>query len=116
MRIRLCSYVVLWIMLTFPGGGFAMSRMLMSLPVTVATSPWDTLAYCVVSPSFCRCLGYQVRSIKYRVPLMIPGHSQTSPVEIFYRKGNMRGMSYGWVAFNRLKWLVHVLMLQWLWC
>ena len=42
-------------------GGFLMPEMLMVLPVTVGTAPWGvsrTLAYCAVSPSFGRCLGY----------------------------------------------------------
>ena len=58
-----------------------MSVLHMALPVTVGTAPCGvsrTLAYCVVSPSFGRCLGYPVRSLEDRVPLMAPDHSDIS--------------------------------------
>ena len=78
-----------------------MPGMLKALPVTVGTAPWGvsrTLAYCAGSPSFGRCLGY-------------PVSTQPSPANIFCRKGNIRVVMYGGGALNRLKWLVHVLML-----
>ena len=59
-----------------------MSEMLMALPVTaVGTAPWGVsriLAYCTVSPSFGRCLGYSVCSLEDRVPVIVPDHSDIS--------------------------------------
>ena len=58
-----------------------MPGMLMALPVTVGTAPWGvsrTLVYCAVSPSFGHFLGYSVRNLDYRVPLMVPDHSDIS--------------------------------------
>ena len=53
----------------------------LALPVTDGTAPWDvsrTLAYCAASASFGRCLGYPVRSLEDRDPLMVPDHSDIS--------------------------------------
>ena len=57
----------------------------MALPVTVGTAPWDVsriLVYCAVS----RCLGYPVRSLENRVPLMVSDHLDISSKDILQKR------------------------------
>ena len=111
--IRFCSHVVLWIILTFcyVGNAYGSTRHYRHCTLgSIAYSRLITVPFLLPSAILqgTRCALSKTE---------LPQWSQTiqkSPAKLFYGKGNIRGVIYGVRTLNRLKWLVHALMLQWL--